>query len=166
MTTPKKKKPATQASVKAAEIAQDAVKAALALSTPVKPAPKKKALARKATAKKPIVVGVLWCVVAFVIGSIGGIWVAKGIRIDAGQQDVLSDAYLADRVSQVKILRELAQQPFDGSTDDGRQKAGEWFNANRFKNRANDFGSFTDAVSEAIASNTEDKLADALEPKK
>lgn len=130
-------------------------------------APKKPASQRKKTiAKRSVIVGVLWCVVAFVTGSIGGIWIANGIKIDAGQQDVLSDAYRSDRISQVKILRELAQQPLDGSTDDGRQKAGEWFNANRFRHRADDFGSYTDAVSEAIASNTEDKLADVLEPKK
>jgi hypothetical protein len=139
------------------------------MTTPKKKpaAPKKPATPRKkAVANRSVVVGVLWCVVTFVIGSIGGVFVAKGIKIDAGQQDVLTDAYKADRVSQVVILRELAAQPFDGATDEGRQKAGEWFNANRFKNRADDFGLYTDAVSEAIAGNTEDKLADALEPKK
>lgn len=129
--------------------------------------PKPKAPARKKpVAQRSVVVGALWCVVAAVVGVVAGVYFAGGITIDAGQQDVLTDAYKADRVSQVAILRELAQQPFDGSTDEGRQKAGEWFNANRFKNRANDFGLYTDAVSEAIAGNTEEKLADALEPKK
>lgn len=129
--------------------------------------PKPKTPARKKpVAQRSVVVGALWCVVAAVVGVVAGVYFAGGIKIDAGQQDVLTDAYRADRVSQVAILRELAQQPFDGATDEGRQKAGEWFNANRFKNRANDFGGYTDAVSEAIAGNTEDKLADSLEPKK
>ncbi len=77
--------------------------------------------------------------------------------------DALSACYNADRVSQVAVLRELSSQPFDGATDDGRQKAGEWFTANRFRNRATDFGSYTDAVAEAIASNTEAELAARLE---
>jgi len=34
--------------------------------------------------------------------------------------DVLRDAYNADRKTQVAVLRELAQQPFDGATDEGR----------------------------------------------
>jgi hypothetical protein len=59
----------------------------------------------------------------------------------------------------------LASQPFDGTTDDGRRKAGEFFNAQRFRNRANDFGAYTDAVSEAIAANAEAELAKKLEGK-
>ncbi len=77
--------------------------------------------------------------------------------------DPLQQAYDADRVSQVAVLRELAQQPFDGATDDGRRLAGEWFNKARFKNRASDFVYFTDAVAEAIAGNAENELADRLE---
>ena len=77
--------------------------------------------------------------------------------------DVLGAAYAADRVSQVDVLRDLAQQPFDGATDDGRKQAGEWFNAQRFRNRPTDFTPFTDAVAEAIASNTEADLAARLE---
>jgi hypothetical protein len=80
--------------------------------------------------------------------------------------DVLSKAYAADRVTIVAVLRELAQQPFDGGTDEGRRLAGEWFNANRFRNRPADYTPFTDAVAEAIAGNAEDKLADRLEGKK
>jgi hypothetical protein len=78
---------------------------------------------------------------------------------------VLSQAHAADRVSQIAVLRELAAQPFDGATDDGRKKAGEWFNANRFRNRPDDYGAYTDKVSEAIAANSEAKLADELEAK-
>ena len=77
--------------------------------------------------------------------------------------DVLGAAYAADRITQVAVLRDLAQQPFDGATDDGRKLAGEWFNANRFRNRPVDFGGYTDAVAEAIASNTEADLAARLE---
>lgn len=77
--------------------------------------------------------------------------------------DPLQQAYDADRVSQVAVLRELAQQPFDGATDDGRLKAGEWFNKARFRNRPDDYGAYTDAVAEAIAGNSENELADRLE---
>lgn len=77
--------------------------------------------------------------------------------------DPLQQAYDADRVSQVAILRELAQQPFDGATDDGRLKAGDWFNKQRFRNRPTDYAAFTDAVAEAIAGNSENELADRLE---
>jgi hypothetical protein len=77
--------------------------------------------------------------------------------------DALGVSYAADRITQVAVLRDLAQQPFDGATDDGRKAAGEWFNAARFKNRANDFGGYTDLVAEAIASNTEADLAARLE---
>jgi len=77
--------------------------------------------------------------------------------------DVLGAAYAADRITQVAVLRELAAQPFDGATDDGRKQAGDWFNAQRFRNRPVDFVSYTDAVAEAIAANTEADLAARLE---
>ena len=78
---------------------------------------------------------------------------------------MLQQSYAADRVSQIAVLRDLAKQPFDGTTDDGRKQAGEWFNAQRFRNRANDFGGYTDRVAEAIAANSEDSLANELEAK-
>lgn len=81
------------------------------------------------------------------------------------QNDTLAASYAADRVTQITVLRELASQPFDGATDDGRKQAGEWFNAQRFRNRANDFGGYTDEVSEAIATNSEGDLAKKLEAK-
>jgi hypothetical protein len=80
--------------------------------------------------------------------------------------DVLAIAYDRDRATQVTVLRELAQQPFDGATDEGRRLAGEWYNKNRFRNRADDFGGFTDAVAESIANNSEDDLATKLEGSK
>lgn len=100
-------------------------------------------------------------------GLIGGLLLLNGGKVAPGpsRDDVLSQSHAADRVSQVTVLRELASQPFDGATDDGRKKAGEWFNAQRFRNRANDFGAYTDAVSEAIAGNAEEKLAAELEGK-
>lgn len=79
--------------------------------------------------------------------------------------DVLQTAYDADRKTQIAVLKELAQQPFDGTTDEGRKNAGEWFNKQRFRNRADDFGTYTDAVAEAIATNTEAELAATLEVK-
>ena len=80
--------------------------------------------------------------------------------------DVLGVAYAADRITQVAVLRELAAQPFDGATDEGRRLAGEFFTKARFRNRAGDFGVYTDSVADAIAANAEDKLADRLEGKR
>ena len=77
--------------------------------------------------------------------------------------DVLGVSQAADRITQVAVLRELSAQPFDGTTDDGRKQAGDWFNAQRFRNRPVDFVSYTDAVAEAIAANTEADLAARLE---
>jgi hypothetical protein len=111
----------------------------------------------------------LKAVLLLVLGSLGGIWVSGGIDVSPGPgptvNDCLSQSHAADRVSQVAVLKELASQPFDGATDDGRKQAGEWFNAQRFRNRANDFGTYTDEVSEAIASNSEADLAKKLEGK-
>jgi len=95
-------------------------------------------------------------------GVMGGVWSAGGIEIGPGRSDVLSQSYDADRLTQIAVLTELAAQSFDGSTDDGRRDAGEWFNANRFRGRAVDFGDYTDAVAEAIAANSEAELAKKL----
>ena len=113
--------------------------------------------------------GGLKAIALLVLGSLGGIWAAGGIDVSPGPgptvNDCLSQSHAADRVSQVAVLKELASQPFDGATDDGRKQAGEWFNAQRFRNRADDFGIYTDVVSEAIAANSEEKLAAELEGK-
>ena len=101
-------------------------------------------------------------------GLIGGILLLNGGKVQPGPSpagDVLHQSYAADRLSQIAVLRDLAKQPFDGTTDDGRKQAGEWFNAQRFRNRANDFGGYTDRVAEAIAANSEDSLANELEAK-
>ena len=155
-----------------------------------KKAPAKPPAKRKPRAKKPVdavvpvvdttdygtpvefppwLTGGLKAIALLVLGSLGGIWAAGGIPIGPSPgpstSDCLSQSHAADRVSQITVLRELAAQPFDGATDDGRKQAGEWFNAQRFHNRANDFGAYTDAVSEAIAGNTEAELAKKLEGK-
>ena len=103
-----------------------------------------------------------------VCGAVAGIYAAGGIEVGPGpivRNDVLQQSYDADRITQAAVLRDLAKQPFDGMTDDGRKQAGEWFNAQRFRNRANDFGGYTDRVAEAIAANSEDSLANELEAK-
>jgi hypothetical protein len=100
-------------------------------------------------------------------GLIGGLLLMLSGGGSAGPtvKDCLTVAHAADRATQIAVLRELASQPFDGTTDDGRRKAGEFFNANRFRNRADDYGAFTDEVSEAIAANAEADLAKKLEGK-
>jgi hypothetical protein len=156
----------------------------MAKKAPAKPAAKRKPRAKKPVDVVPVVdttdygtpvefpawlVGGLKAIALLVLGSLGGIWAAGGIPIGPSPgpvtSDCLSQSHAADRVSQVAVLRELAAQPFDGTTDDGRKQAGEWFSAQRFHNRANDFGAYTDAVSEAIAGNTEAELAKKLEGK-
>ena len=143
--------------------------------TPAKKAPaKRKPAKKKPVTPKPIAVEpwqnwqrhltiVAASLVMLLIGAAGGVWSAGGIEIGPGREDVLQQSYDADRVTQVAVLRELAQQPFDGATDDGRKQAGEWFNGQRFRNRADDFGPYTDEVSEAIAANSEAELAAKLE---
>ena len=148
-----------------------------------KKAPAKKAPAkRKPAAKKAPAIAVIppksiawrsWLVsgakaVALIVCGMGcGIWASGGIAVLPSPRPTVNDcltvAYAADRVSQIAVLRELAEQPFDGTSDDGRREAGEWFTQNRFKNRASDFSAYTDRVAEAIASNSEDVLAKELE---
>jgi hypothetical protein len=101
------------------------------------------------------------------IGLIGGLLLMFSGGGSAGPtvKDCLTVAHAADRATQIAVLRELSAQPFDGATDEGRKQAGEWFNANRFRNRASDFAGFTDAVAEAIAENAEAELAKKLEGK-
>jgi len=149
-----------------------------------KKAPAKKAPAkRKPAAKKPAQPAVVplksiawqpWffggvkAAALIVCGAVAGVYAAGGIEVGPGpvvRDDVLQQSYAADRISQIAVLRDLAKQPFDGTTDDGRKQAGEWFNAQRFRNRADDYSGYTDRVAEAIAANSEDKLAEQLEAK-
>ena len=149
----------------------------MAKKAPAKPPVKRKPAAKKAPAIAVVAPpkSIAWrswlvsgakAVALIVCGAVAGIWSAGGIEVGPGPiGDVLQQSYSADRVTQVAVLRDLATQPFDGTTDDGRKQAGEWFNAQRFRNRANDFGGYTDRVAEAIAANSEDKLAEQLEAK-
>jgi hypothetical protein len=160
----------------------------MAKKAPAKPAAKRKPRAVKPVVPNPIgydaealdrhIESIAWrswlvsgakSVALIVCGAVAGIYAAGGIEVGPGPRPTVNDcltvAYAADRVSQIAVLRELAERPFDGTSDDGRREAGEWFNAQRFKNRASDFGLFTDAVAEAIAANSEDKLAEQLEAK-
>jgi hypothetical protein len=128
--------------------------------------PKPKTPARKKpVAQRSVVVGSLWCIVAGFVGVVAGVFFAGGVKINPKPKpsDVLSQAYDADRVTQISVLKELAEQPFDGSTDEGRLKAGEWFNKHRFRTIDSDFGGYTDAVAEAIGKNAEAEFAAELE---
>jgi hypothetical protein len=103
-----------------------------------------------------------------VAGAVAGVYAAGGIPIGPGpvvRNDVLQQSYDADRISQIAVLRDLAKQPFDGTTDDGRKQAETWFNVQRFRSRPVDYKPYTDAVAEAINSNSEGKLAEQLESK-
>jgi hypothetical protein len=152
----------------------------MAKKAAVKPPAKKAPAKRKPAKRKPVtpvaettrefpwrlvVRYAAFGVAMMLFGAMGGIWSAGGIEIGPGRSDVLSQSYDRDRVTQIAVLREMAAQPFDGATDDGRREAGEWFNANRFRSRAVDFGGYTDAVAEAIAANAEADLAKKLEAK-
>ena len=145
-----------------------------AKKTPAKKAPakrkpaKKKPVAPVAETTREIPWRLLVRYAAFggamlLFGAMGGVWSAGGIQINPGRDDVLSQSYDRDRVTQIAVLRELSSQPFDGSTDEGRKQAGEFYNSQRFRNRANDFAGFTDAVAESIEANAEDELAAKLE---
>jgi hypothetical protein len=101
------------------------------------------------------------------LGVGGGIWSAGGIEVGPKpivRNDVLQQCYNADRVSQAAILREYATKGFANDTD-GRLAATEWFNANRFRNRATDFRPYTTAVVDHFATGTLATFADELEGK-
>ena len=142
-----------------------------AKKTPVQPAavPTEAEVTFESIAWRSWLVSGAKAVALIAVGLGCGIWASGGIAVLPSPQPTVNDcltvAYAADRVSQIAVLRELAEQPFDGTSDDGRREAGEWFNAQRFRNRANDFGGYTDRVAEAIAKNAEDKLAEQLEAK-
>jgi hypothetical protein len=150
----------------------------MAKKAPAKSPAKRKPAAKKATAAVVVppksIAWRSWLVsgakaaALIIAGAVAGVLGAGGIEIGPEpvvRNDVLQQSYDADRITQAAVLRELSEQDFDGSTDDGRRKAGEWFNAQRFRNRANDFGGYTDRVAEAIAANSEDSLANELEAK-
>jgi hypothetical protein len=125
----------------------------------------------RADPTKPIawrswLVGGAKTVALIVCGAVAGVYAAGGIPIGPGpvvRNDVLQQSHAADRVTQIAVLRDLANQSFDGTTDDGRKQAETWFNAQRFRNRPNDYRPYTDAVAESISTNSENELAEKLE---
>jgi hypothetical protein len=122
----------------------------------------------KSIAWRPWLVSGAKAVALIVAGAVAGVYAAGGIEVGPGpvvRNDVLQQSYDADRITQAAVLRELSEQDFDGGTDDGRRKAGEWFNAQRFRNRPADYKPYTDAVSEAIAADKVGWMADELEGK-
>jgi hypothetical protein len=111
----------------------------------------------------------LKAIVLLTIGVLAGIWIAGGIEIGGDVRpgpvdDVLQQCYIADRISQAMILREYAAKGFANDTA-GRLAATEWFNNNRFRNRATDFRPYTTAVVDHFAAGTLAKFADELEGK-
>jgi hypothetical protein len=150
----------------------------MAKKAPAKPPAKRKPAAKKAPAIAVVppksIAWRSWLVsgakaaALIVAGAVAGVYAAGGIEVGPGpvvRDDVLQQSYDADRVTQAAVLRELSEQDFDGTTDDGRRKAGEWFNAQRFRNRPADYKPYTDAVSEAIAADKVGWMADELEGK-
>ena len=151
----------------------------MAKKAPAKPAAKRKPRAKKPDAversekdvlkssspwRRFMLVGIAVAGLAVSFG--GGVWSAGGINIGPGPfGDVLQQSFAADRLTQAAVLRELSEKDFDGSTDEGRREAGEWFNAQRFRNRAVDYKPYTDAVAEAIAADKVGWMADELEGK-
>ena len=149
----------------------------MAKKAPAKPAAKRKPA--KKTPVQPAVVAptesIAWqpwlrsgakAVALIVCGAVAGVYAAGGIEVGPGPfGDVLQQSFAADRLTQAAVLRELSEKNFDGSTDEGRREAGEWFNAQRFRNRAVDYKPYTDAVAEAIAADKVGWMADELEGK-
>jgi hypothetical protein len=149
----------------------------MAKKAPAKPAAKRKPA--KKTPVQPAVVAptesIAWrpwlvsgakAAALIVCGAVAGVYAAGGIEVGPGPfGDVLQQSFAADRLTQAAVLRELSEKDFDGSTGEGRREAGEWFNAQRFRNRAVDYKPYTDAVAEAIAADKVGWMADELEGK-
>ena len=109
-------------------------------------------------------VGGLKAVSLLVLGSLGGIWAAGGIDVSPGPgptvNDCLTVAHAADRVSQVRILREYAGKSFSDEPT-----AQSWLNAQRIEARKNDWIPYTDELGSAADSGIDavKALADKLE---
>lgn len=136
--------------------------------------PAKKAPAKRKPAKKsPVEPWQNWqqhlkiaaaSLVMLAIGATGGWWSAGGIQVGPGRDDVLSQAYDADRVTQIAVLKDMAAQGFKND-DSGREQATTWFNENRFRNRPADFRPYTSAVTDNFAAGTLEQFAVELEAK-
>lgn len=150
-----------------------------------KKAPAKKAPAkRKPRAKKPVdavvpivdttdigtpiefpawLMGGLKVISLIAIGSLGGIWVSGGIEVLPGpvvRNDVLQQSHAADRVSQIRILREYAGKSFADEPT-----AQKWLNDQRIEARKADWIPYTDELGAAADSGADavKALADKLE---
>ena len=101
-----------------------------------------------------------------VLGAAGGVWSAGGIEIGPGPvvwNDSLSESHAADRVSQVRILREYV-----GKTFANEPEAQQWLNAQRIEARKADWIPYTDELGAAADQGVEavKSLADKLEGKR
>jgi hypothetical protein len=108
----------------------------------------------------------LKAIALLVLGSLGGIWAAGGIDVSPGPgpstSDCLTVAHAADRVTQVRILREYAGKSFPDEPT-----AQKWLNDQRIEARKNDWISYTDELGAAADSGVDavKALADKLEAK-
>jgi hypothetical protein len=108
----------------------------------------------------------LKAIALLVLGSLGGIWAAGGIDVRPGPgpstSDCLTVAHAADRVTQVRILREYAGKSFPDEPT-----AQKWLNDQRIEARKNDWISYTDELGAAADSGVDavKALADKLEAK-
>jgi len=102
-----------------------------------------------------------------VLGSLGGIWVSGGIDVSPGPgpstSDCLTVAHAADRVTQVRILREYAGKSFPDEPT-----AQSWLNTQRIEARKTDWIPYTDELGAAADSGIDavKALADKLEGKR
>jgi hypothetical protein len=99
------------------------------------------------------------------MGWVLGVYSAGGVPIGPGpivRNDSLSQAHVADRVSQVRILREYA-----GKTFPNEPEAQKWLNEQRIAARITDWIPYTDELGTAADSGVEavKALADRLEGK-
>ena len=109
--------------------------------------------------KKPLLITV-WSAVWLGAGFVTRVWMDGGIEIGPGRNDVLSQSHAADRVSQVRILREYAGKSFP---DEPTAQA--WLNAQRIEARKTDWIPYTDELGAAADSGVDavKALADKLE---
>jgi hypothetical protein len=133
-----------------------------------KPRPKKPSLDAVQSQKSPLnwkpwVKRIAASIGLLVLGAAGGVWSAGGIEIGPGPvvwNDSLSKSHAADRVSQVRILREYV-----GKTFPDEPTAQKWLNDQRIAARITDWIPYTDELGAAADEGPEAvrALADRLE---
>ena len=103
--------------------------------------------------------------IASVIGLIVLMLLPSGTTpIPAPLGDVLGQCHVADRASQVRILRQASTMPV--ATVEDKQAAVKFVNDQRIASRTADWIPFTDEVGKAIDGGTLSQLADTLEAAK